>query len=153
MHHELTHQYFLSIQPQFLISIYVLAPHLRQSSQYLQLLLRLLLYPNSCKFVLVGLLDILDSIPTKNVWQHFATHITLKSNSFAFFFHDLSFSYIINNLALKRLTHHHHILTSNKTVNNYVNDTFSLPIAVFKRLLKIPTNLSQKPSTKVHHTS
>ena len=35
--------------------------------------------------------------------------------------------------------------TSNKTVNSTVNDNFSLPIDFLKKLLAIPTNLSQKP--------
>ena len=61
-------------------------------------------------------LNILDTIPTKNIPQHFAAqffsptnhYLSLLQNQFLpqFYFHGLSFCHTINNLALKRLTHH-----------------------------------------------
>ena len=121
--------------------IYASAPHLLQSPQHHQFLLHLLLYPNANDFVLVAHLNILDTISTKNVRQHFGMHIFSPTNHYLqllqnqflpqFYFHDLSFSHTINNLVVKCLTHHRHVQstnTSHKTVSNSINDNFSLPI-------------------------
>ena len=92
---------------------------------YYQPLLQLLLYPNSYNFVLERHLNITDTIPTKmfdNILQRTFSltnhNLQLLENQFLpqFYFHDLSFSHKINNLALKRLAHHHH---AQSTVDNY----------------------------------
>ena len=130
MHQELTHHYLSAIQPQSLTF----------------LCLGTKLYPNSYNFFLVGHLNIPDTITIKNVRQYFATYtlsptnhcLWLLQNQFLlqFYFHDLNFSYNkqfgpkTSDTSSPYTKHKGRLFktfsTSNKTVNNSVNDNVSL---------------------------